>query len=869
MEWRGKTVRCCSVAVFDRDIHTRVPSTTCSPPTKANRAQSLAESLPDFRMWESCQTMPLVGGFSRGSPVSPALSFRRCTILTSITLIGSQALAVKSRPDLCASNLLIYEKNTHFAENGNALPSRTVECALGILANKWRMFHMPLNVSTDFAEDIVIVTSVLHNFVRQRDGYNYDDTLTCDGFVDLQDYSFRRVVECWRVGGWERGIVGHEVANKSLMCKGNNCGPAVVSERDWRQPATSHRPVAGKTFVWRLPIAANGKCGSATVGGPKTGVRLATRAFRCHLIRLHMWLPSSNMDTEEIAAVAHLYLATKIKRKRRFCVHPIIMEKMVSSLFYTMYPRIKKDEANFFNFVRMSRTSFDELFDIVRCNLTRHDTTMRSAVTPEEKLICTLRRPRWRHIGIFVRERACDVFQKCQLFEEYWSAVVEWLEDSPPTKVIRARFPAGSSGISHVRIVPGRYRWSAGNLGVLPPSLFIPGAAPSTPHVAPPPPVGSIFLAVESRRNLFTTYVILRLTLVPDKYLAIGCSMTDLHYYFALDRSTVGGIVKEASGFDSRANFPNCLGAIDGKHIRVIQPKHSGSLYYNIKKFFSIVLLAVCDADYTFTYIDIGLYGRTNDSSIFKQAPLYKGMMDNALHIPAPTQMSRTVLVIAPFVFVGDEAFGLSENVLMAERPFLIRRKSTTDCLRVVGTSSAVSRMVDVASHLMMERHRVTRPYTKHISTGRRDPSGSSDSSLGAPSHETTLHRFLVTRDLILASLLMKRKTRKGKCRKLWVHPLLMERPNKGLFHNLFDDLQQDSDKFFSYFRTSKNSFYELLSMIEEGIRKQDTMMTEAIPSDRRLALALSGNLDNIRNQSCMVARNVGQACCSVGCSVS
>ncbi|KAJ8889875.1 hypothetical protein PR048_009380 [Dryococelus australis] len=43
---------------------------------------------PDFRMWESCRTMPLVSGFFRGSPVSPALSFRRCSILTSITLIA-------------------------------------------------------------------------------------------------------------------------------------------------------------------------------------------------------------------------------------------------------------------------------------------------------------------------------------------------------------------------------------------------------------------------------------------------------------------------------------------------------------------------------------------------------------------------------------------------------------------------------------------------------------------------------------------------------------------------------------------------------------------------------------------------------------
>ncbi|KAJ8883842.1 hypothetical protein PR048_015697 [Dryococelus australis] len=65
-----------------------------SPPTRANRFRFREGSLPDSRMWESCRTRLLFGGFSRGCPVSPALSFRRCCILTSITLIGSQNLAV-------------------------------------------------------------------------------------------------------------------------------------------------------------------------------------------------------------------------------------------------------------------------------------------------------------------------------------------------------------------------------------------------------------------------------------------------------------------------------------------------------------------------------------------------------------------------------------------------------------------------------------------------------------------------------------------------------------------------------------------------------------------------------------------------------
>ncbi|KAJ8865768.1 hypothetical protein PR048_033290 [Dryococelus australis] len=78
---------CEGVAVAER--------LACSLPTKANPVQSPAGSLPDFRMWGSCQTMPLVGGFSRGTPVSPTLSFRRCSILTSITLIGSEDHAVR------------------------------------------------------------------------------------------------------------------------------------------------------------------------------------------------------------------------------------------------------------------------------------------------------------------------------------------------------------------------------------------------------------------------------------------------------------------------------------------------------------------------------------------------------------------------------------------------------------------------------------------------------------------------------------------------------------------------------------------------------------------------------------------------------
>ncbi|KAJ8888565.1 hypothetical protein PR048_008056 [Dryococelus australis] len=55
-----------------------------SPHTYVNRVRFSTGSLPDFRTGEPCRTMPLVGGFSRGSPVTPTLSLWRCSILISL-----------------------------------------------------------------------------------------------------------------------------------------------------------------------------------------------------------------------------------------------------------------------------------------------------------------------------------------------------------------------------------------------------------------------------------------------------------------------------------------------------------------------------------------------------------------------------------------------------------------------------------------------------------------------------------------------------------------------------------------------------------------------------------------------------------------
>jgi hypothetical protein len=63
-------------------------------------------------------------------------------------------------------------------------------------------------------------------------------------------------------------------------------------------------------------------------------------------------------------------------------------------------------------------------------------------------------------------------------------------------------------------------------------------------------------------------------------------------------------------GFNKHANFPNCVGAVDGKLIRTEKPGQSGSLYFNYKHYCSVVLLAAADSNFRFVYADAGPYGR-------------------------------------------------------------------------------------------------------------------------------------------------------------------------------------------------------------------------------------------------------------------
>ena len=181
--------------------------------------------------------------------------------------------------------------------------------------------------------------------------------------------------------------------------------------------------------------------------------------------------------------------------------------------------------------------------------------------------------------------------------------------------------------------------------------------------------------------------------LVPHRYLATGDAITTIAYNFRMGVLTARQIILDvcttlwdalasihmpvpsevewesiAEDFFVRCNFPNCIGAIDGKHVMIQCPVNSGSLFYNYKSYFSIVLLAVASADYRFVMVDIGAYGSSNDSGVLNNTALFKCLKKKKLGIPPSKQLPNdTKETHVPHVLLGDEAFPLRCDMM---RPF-------------------------------------------------------------------------------------------------------------------------------------------------------------------------------------------------------
>ncbi|GFU02559.1 DDE Tnp4 domain-containing protein [Trichonephila clavipes] len=110
-------------------------------------------------------------------------------------------------------------------------------------------------------------------------------------------------------------------------------------------------------------------------------------------------------------------------------------------------------------------------------------------------------------------------------------------------------------------------------------------------------------------------------------------------FHVVLPTPTMGQFQKVAQQYSTKWNFPNCIGAIDGKHIRIKAPK---------------------TVDHS---VDVGSYGREGDAGIYLKSEIGRRIKNNTFNVPPPKALPGTDTVI-PHVIVGDEAFALHQNLM-------------------------------------------------------------------------------------------------------------------------------------------------------------------------------------------------------------
>nr|XP_022918520.1 putative nuclease HARBI1 [Onthophagus taurus] len=177
------------------------------------------------------------------------------------------------------------------------------------------------------------------------------------------------------------------------------------------------------------------------------------------------------------------------------------------------------------------------------------------------------------------------------------------------------------------------------------------------------------------------------------RYLATGRNYQDLKFTTAISAQSLCTIIPEtceaiyevlhkeymkfptteeewttiAEGFEKLWNFPNCVGAVDGKHVQIIPPPGSGAYYYNYKGYNSLVLMAICNANYEFIMCDFGINGRIFDGGVIAHTKFYKKLKNGTLHLPDSVNPQNSQRQL-PFVFIGDEAFALRSDFLKPYR---------------------------------------------------------------------------------------------------------------------------------------------------------------------------------------------------------
>ena len=103
---------------------------------------------------------------------------------------------------------------------------------------------------------------------------------------------------------------------------------------------------------------------------------------------------------------------------------------------------------------------------------------------------------------------------------------------------------------------------------------------------------------------------------------------------------------------------PQTVGALNAKHIAIKKPKKSDSEYVNYKGYFSLVLMALVNAEYKFLWVNIWASGSSSDAQIFNRSKMKRGIENGTLGLPPPELLEPGGPDLHYFL-QGDNAFAL------------------------------------------------------------------------------------------------------------------------------------------------------------------------------------------------------------------
>jgi hypothetical protein len=132
---------------------------------------------------------------------------------------------------------------------------------------------------------------------------------------------------------------------------------------------------------------------------------------------------------------------------------------------------------------------------------------------------------------------------------------------------------------------------------------------------------------------------------------------------------TVDAINSTARQFQTKFGLPAVLGALDGSLIPQKKPSaaqagNDADAYWSYKGHVASLLLAICDANGHFLYINAGSPGTVGDAGLWGRSDLWKQIQEGLLDGTALNLVAGGVAQNIQAYFVADSAFPLGKHVM-------------------------------------------------------------------------------------------------------------------------------------------------------------------------------------------------------------